>query len=167
MTVDGLRIGHGYDVHRFAAQFDEEKPLILAGVRLPVARTLEAHSDGDLVLHAICDAILGALAAGDIGQHFPDDDPKYAGADSGKLLSSVLNLATTRNFHLVNVDVTIVAQVPKLSPHRAAMKTSLANLLQLSPDRVNLKATTTEGLGDIGKELGMACHAVVLIQCAD
>jgi 2-C-methyl-D-erythritol 2,4-cyclodiphosphate synthase len=163
MTVDGMRIGHGYDVHRFAARYNEKKPLILAGVLVPERVSLEAHSDGDLVLHAVCDAILGALAEGDIGQHFPDDDSQYAGVDSAKLLASVLALATARDFQLINVDATVIAQVPRLSPHRQAMKTSLAELLQLPPDRVNLKATTTEGLGDIGKKLGMACHAVVLL----
>lgn len=163
MTVDGLRIGHGYDVHRFATHYDQEKPLILAGVHLPEQLSLEAHSDGDLVLHAVCDAILGAMAEGDIGQHFPDDDPQYAGVDSAKLLARVLALATARDFRLLNIDVTVVAQVPRLSPHRQAMKASLSELLQLPPDRVNLKATTTEGLGDIGNKLGMACHAVVLL----
>ena len=163
MTVDGLRIGHGYDVHRFAAQFDEDKPLVLAGLRLPEQRSLQAHSDGDLVLHAICDAILGALALGDIGEHFPDDDPQFADVDSRLLLARVLALAAARNFRLVNIDVTVVAQVPRLSPHREAMQANLASLLKLAKDRVNIKATTTEGLGDIGKELGMACHAVVLL----
>lgn len=163
MTVDGLRIGHGYDVHRFAPSFDEKQPLVLAGVRLPEARTLEAHSDGDLVLHAICDAILGALALGDIGEHFPDDDPQFADVDSRLLLARVLALAAARNFRLVNIDATVVAQVPRLSPHRKAMQANLASLLKLAKDRVNIKATTTEGLGDIGKELGMACHAVVLL----
>ena len=163
MTVDGLRIGHGYDVHRFAPSFDEKQPLVLAGVRLPEARTLEAHSDGDLVLHAICDAILGALALGDIGEHFPDDDPQFADVDSRLLLARVLALAAARNFRLVNIDVTVVAQVPRLSPHREAMQANLASLLKLAKDRVNIKATTTEGLGDTGKELGMACHAVVLL----
>lgn len=167
MTVDGMRIGHGYDVHRFAPHYDENKPLILAGVQLPEAASLEAHSDGDLVLHAVCDAILGALAEGDIGQHFPDDDPQYAGADSAKLLFTVLALVAARNFRLVNIDITVVAQVPRLSPHRQAMKASLVELLQLPADRVNLKATTTEGLGDIGNKLGMACHAVVLLKQAN
>ena len=163
MTVDGLRIGHGYDVHRFAPHFDEKQPLVLAGVRLPEARTLEAHSDGDLVLHAVCDAILGALGQGDIGQHFPDDDPSLADVDSRLLLARVLAMMAAQNFRLVNIDVTVVAQVPRLSPHRAAMQANLAALLKLAKDRVNLKATTTEGLDDIGRELGMACHAVVLL----
>ena len=163
MTVDGLRIGHGYDVHRFASSFDEKQPLVLAGVRLPEERTLEAHSDGDLVLHAVCDAILGAVGQGDIGRHFPDDDPQFADVDSRLLLANVLALVAVQNFRLVNIDVTVVAQVPRLSPHRAAMQANLASLLKLAKDRVNLKATTTEGLGDIGKELGMACHAVVLL----
>lgn len=164
MSVADLRIGHGYDVHRFAEHYDEQQPLVLAGVTFEEERTLEAHSDGDLVLHALCDAILGAMACGDIGQHFPDNDPQFSGADSTDLLQQVLALAASKTYRLINVDITVVAQVPKLSPHRSAMNERLQSLLGLPPDCVNLKATTTEKLGDIGAEKGMGCHAVVLMQ---
>ena len=163
MATAGLRIGHGFDVHRFSTEFDPDKPLILAGCLIAEQRSLEAHSDGDEILHAICDAMLGAIAAGDIGEHFPDSDATWRNADSGALLEQVMQLAGRQNFTPVNVDVTVVAQVPKLSPYRQQMRSSLCRLLQLDPDRVNLKATTTEGLGSIGREEGIACHAVVLM----
>lgn len=163
MSTDGLRIGHGFDVHRFSDEFDKAKPLVLAGVTLPEQRSLVAHSDGDLILHAVCDAILGAIAAGDIGQHFPDDDPSLKGIASTELLQRVLRLAQERNFKLLNADVTVVAQVPRLAAHMQELRASLAKLLQLTQDRVNIKATTTERMGFIGREEGMACHAVVLV----
>jgi 2-C-methyl-D-erythritol 2,4-cyclodiphosphate synthase len=158
-----MRIGHGYDVHRFAEQFDEGQPLILAGVKLQERLSLLAHSDGDLVLHAICDALLGAMGKGDIGQHFPDTDAEFAGISSGKLLAKVIDLATSSNMRVVNLDVTVIAQLPKLSPHRSAMVKSIAALLHIDEGRVNLKATTTEGLGPFGRKEGMACHAVILL----
>ncbi len=158
-----LRIGHGFDVHRFAEQFDADKPLILAGVTLPESRSLLAHSDGDLVLHAVCDAILGALGKGDIGEHFPDTDASFAGADSSVLLAEVLSLAKAQGLALINADVTVIAQVPRLSPYKASMREQLAKLLGVAQDCVNLKATTTEGLGYLGREEGVACHAVVLL----
>ncbi len=164
MSTDGLRIGHGFDVHRFSEEFDKAKPLVLAGVTLPEQRSLVAHSDGDLILHAVCDAILGAIAAGDIGQHFPDDDPSFKGIASTELLKEVLGLVQGRNCKLVNLDVTVVAQVPRLSGYMQELKANLASLLQLNPDRVNIKATTTEGMGFIGREEGMACHAVILMR---
>jgi len=163
MTPDSMRIGHGYDVHRFEAVYVEEKPLTLAGVVLADKMSLVAHSDGDVILHALCDAILGALGEGDIGQHFPDTDPKFAGVASGELLQQVLLMMAARQLYLVNVDITVIAEVPKLAPHRVVMISSLANLLELPEQRVNLKATTTEGLGAIGRKEGIACAAVVLL----
>lgn len=163
MAEFGMRIGHGFDVHRFAQSWDPQKPLVLAGCRLPDELTLEAHSDGDVVLHALCDALLGAAGLGDIGEHFPDTDASYADADSGELLQKVLEHLRQRGFTPVNVDITVVAQLPRLSPHRRAMRERLTALCNLATDCVNLKATTTERLGYIGREEGIACHAVALI----
>ncbi len=164
MTAIKLRIGHGIDVHRFSSTFNPDKPLILAGFRLDEELSLLAHSDGDVILHAICDGILGALAAGDIGQHFPDSDQAWKNIASAELLTKVLQLAQEKSSKLVNLDITVVAQIPKLSPHREDMRQSLCRLLHLDADRVNLKATTTEGMGYIGREEGIACHAVVLLE---
>ena len=164
MKADSMRIGHGFDVHRFAEKYDANKPLKLAGCVIPEQLSLQAHSDGDLILHAVCDAILGAMAASDIGEHFPDDDVALAGIDSALLLEQVLQLADKKQFRLVNIDVTVIAQIPKLSPYRQELLSSLCSLLLIDSDRVNLKATTTERLGYIGREEGMACHAVVLMQ---
>lgn len=161
------RIGHGFDVHRFSETYIADKPLKLAGLVLPDKRSLLAHSDGDLVLHAICDAVLGAVAAGDIGEHFPDTDNSFANADSGNLLQQVLDIANKRGFQPVNIDVTVIAQVPKLAPYRQEMIASLAGLMHLDTDRVNLKATTTEALGYIGREEGIACHCVVLMTASE
>jgi 2-C-methyl-D-erythritol 2,4-cyclodiphosphate synthase len=157
------RIGHGIDVHRFAEIADEEKPLKLAGIVLPENYTLLAHSDGDVILHAICDAILGACSAGDIGEHFPETDEKFSDIDSSRLVEMVLEVMTKQDYQIVNVDITVVAEVPKLYPYRKRMIGNLCGLLQLSSDRLNLKATTTEGLGYIGREEGIACHCVVLL----
>lgn len=165
MNPSNLRIGHGLDVHRFAATFDAAKPLKLAGVQLQEKLSLIAHSDGDVVLHAICDALLGAIAAGDIGQHFPDTSAQYKNVDSSQLLSEVLEMAAKKGASLINCDVTIVAQVPKISKYRDSMRASLSSMLSIDTDRVNLKATTTEGLGYIGRSEGIACHAVVLVYC--
>ena len=159
-----MRIGHGYDVHRFAEQFLPDKPLVLAGVTLPVEKSLLAHSDGDLVLHALADAILGAVGKGDIGLHYPDSDPSIAGMASTEILAKILAMAASDGYTLVNLDITVIAQVPKLAPYRDAMVASLAGLTGLDRHAVNLKATTTEGLGAIGRELGIACNAVVLMQ---
>jgi len=164
--IPSWRIGHGFDVHRFSDEFLPEKPLKLAGMILPDQKSLLAHSDGDAVLHAVCDAILGAIAAGDIGQHFPDTDDSLANVDSVVLLQEVLDKADKNGFQPINVDVTLIAQVPKLAPHRQKMVARLAELLHLDTDRVNLKATTTEGMGYIGREEGLACHAVVLMAAA-
>jgi 2-C-methyl-D-erythritol 2,4-cyclodiphosphate synthase len=163
MDPNSMRIGHGYDVHRFDVEYVAAKPLTLAGVVLEDKMSLVAHSDGDVILHAVCDAILGALGEGDIGLHFPDTDPKFAGAASGDLLQEVLAMMGARKHYLVNVDITVIAQVPKLTPHRINMISSLANLLELPEQRVNLKATTTESLGAIGRKEGIACAAVVLL----
>lgn len=162
-STSKLRIGHGYDVHRFDSEYKSDKPLTLAGVVLAEQMSLVAHSDGDVILHALCDAILGAIGEADIGQHFPDTDPKYAGAASGELLRHVLTMMSEHGHSLVNVDITVIAEVPKLTPHRSAMRSSLAGLLGLPQQRVNLKATTTEGLGAIGRKEGIACAAVVLL----
>jgi 2-C-methyl-D-erythritol 2,4-cyclodiphosphate synthase len=163
MTETNLRIGHGYDVHRFARQFSSAKPLRLAGCELPDRYSLEAHSDGDLVLHALCDALLGAAALGDIGEHFPDTDARYKGINSRELVTEVLVLLQSHGLALVNVDITVIAQVPRLAPYRPQMRDSIALLLELPAERVNLKATTTERLGYIGREEGIACHCVVLL----
>ena len=163
MNPNNMRIGHGYDVHRFESAYVDAKPLTLAGVVLADQLSLVAHSDGDVILHAICDAILGALGEGDIGQHFPDTEPTFAGAASTDLVEQVLVMMDARQLYLVNVDITVIAEVPKLTPHRVNMISSLANLLELPEQRVNLKATTTEGLGAIGRKEGMACVAVVLL----
>ncbi len=163
MSATDFRIGHGFDVHRFSTAYDAEKPLKLAGVLLADQLSLEAHSDGDLVLHAVCDAMLGAVSAGDIGDYFPDDDNEYANADSANLLQQVLHIADKKGFRPENVDATVIAQIPRLSPHRQKMVVSLAELLHLDTDRVNIKATTTEKLGYIGREEGIACHCVILM----
>lgn len=154
-----MRIGHGYDVHAFAAG----DHVILGGVRIPHSRGIQAHSDGDVLLHAVCDALLGAAALGDIGRHFPDSDPKWKGADSRGLLREVMKLLTARGLKPVHLDVTVIAESPKLAPHVAAICAKLAEDLSLAPDRVNVKATTAEGLGPIGRSEGLAAYAVTLV----
>ena len=161
---ENCRIGHGVDVHKFADTIDKKKPLKLAGVNISEEYSLVAHSDGDVVLHAICDAILGAAARGDIGDHFPDDDENYSGVDSSKLLSNVLSLIHKDNFEVINIDITVLAEIPRLSPFRKIMTDNLCNLLSLDSSRCNLKATTTEGLGYLGRKEGIACHCVVLLK---
>lgn len=154
-----IRIGHGYDVHKWGA----DKPLLLAGVNIPHDTGLFAHSDGDVVLHAITDAILGAAGLGDIGRHFPDTDPQFAGADSMKLLQHAVKLVGNSGYQVGNTDVTVVAQAPKLAPHIDAMQASIAKGLGAEHAAVNVKATTTEKLGFVGREEGIACHCVALI----
>lgn len=154
-----MRIGHGYDVHKFGS----EQPLILGGVTVPHSTGLVAHSDGDVVLHAVADALLGSLALGDIGQHFPDTDAKFKGADSAFLLQQVFGLISERGWQLGNLDVTIVAQAPKMAPYIGQMRERIASLLEADVDQVNVKATTTERLGFVGREEGIACHSVALI----
>jgi 2-C-methyl-D-erythritol 2,4-cyclodiphosphate synthase len=159
------RIGHGYDVHRFADAEAEgsARGLVLGGVPVPHDRTLLAHSDGDVLIHALCDAILGASGAGDIGQHFPDSDPSYANIDSSLLLSEVVAKAGAAGWRVGNGDLTVVAQAPKLAPFIPAMRERLAALLKVENSCLNIKATTTEGLGFAGRREGIACHAVVLL----
>ena len=154
-----IRIGHGFDVHKFGGQ----GPITICGIKLPYMRGLIAHSDGDVALHALCDAILGALALGDIGHHFPDTDVKYEGIDSRKLLKEVALLASDRGYLVGNLDMTIAAEVPKMAPHIQAMRAEIASLLETDIGNVNVKATTTEKLGYVGRGEGIATHAVVLL----
>lgn len=155
-----MRIGHGYDVHRLAAGRD----LILGGVQIPHRMGLDGHSDADVLTHSVMDALLGAAALGDIGQHFPDTDPAYLGISSLKLLTRVWALITERGYRLGNLDVTVLAQKPKLAPYLPQMKEKLCAILGAEPDRVNIKATTEEHLGFTGREEGIACHAVCLLE---
>ncbi|MAD77399.1 MAG: 2-C-methyl-D-erythritol 2,4-cyclodiphosphate synthase [Rheinheimera sp.] len=154
-----FRIGHGFDVHAFGGS----GPVTLAGVKIDYAQGLIAHSDGDVVLHAVADAILGALALGDIGHHFPDNDASYKGIDSRILLRHVFAEATKAGYKLNNLDVTIMAQAPKIAPHISAMRQCLASDLASDVDQINVKATTTEQLGFVGRKEGIAAEAVVLL----
>ena len=154
-----MRIGHGYDVHRFG----EGDVITLGGLQIPHDRGLVAHSDGDVVLHALTDAILGAAALGDIGRHFPDTDPQFKGADSRVLLRHALSLVHAKGWQVGNVDITIAAQAPKLAPHIENMRERVASDLQVDLDQVNLKATTTEKLGFVGRKEGIEVHAVALL----
>ncbi|MBD9503531.1 2-C-methyl-D-erythritol 2,4-cyclodiphosphate synthase [Pseudomonas sp. BGr12] len=154
-----MRIGHGYDVHRFG----EGDFITLGGVRIPHKFGLVAHSDGDVLLHALSDALLGACALGDIGKHFPDTDPQFKGADSRALLRHVLSLVEAKGWKVENVDTTIIAQAPKMAPHIQSMRESIAADLKVELDQVNVKATTTEKLGFTGREEGIAVHAVALL----
>ncbi len=158
-----IRTGHGYDAHRFADGLLPDKPLILGGVQLPHDRSLIAHSDGDAVIHALCDAILGALGLGDIGRHFPDTDQAFSNIDSGILLQRVCNLMKTDGWKIGNVDITILAQAPRMAPHIAAMCKRLAGLMEILPEQVNVKASTTEGMGFVGRREGLETYAVVLL----
>jgi len=154
-----MRIGHGYDAHRFGAG----RPLVLGGVTVPHDQGLIAHSDGDVLIHALCDALLGAAALGDIGGHFPDSSADYADIDSRILLRKVAALLLDKSLRVSNVDLTVIAQRPKLAPHVAAMRRNLAADLRIGEDHVNIKATTTEGMGFTGRAEGIAAHAVVLL----
>ena len=155
-----MRIGHGYDVHKLV----EGRDLILGGVKIPHEVGLLGHSDADVLLHAVSDALLGAAGLGDIGKHFPDTDPRYKGADSLKLLQIVGEKVAEAGYRVSNIDVTMIAQRPKLRPHITQMEQNIANALNLETARVNVKATTEERLGFTGEELGMACHAVCLLE---
>ena len=157
--MNQIRIGHGYDVHRLA----EDRKLILGGVDIPHTRGLLGHSDADVLTHAIMDAMLGALALGDIGQHFPDTDARYAGADSLELLFHVNGLIQREGWQIGNLDATILAQAPKLAPHISQMRKNLAAKLGCDLSQVNVKATTEEKLGFTGNEEGIAAHCVVLL----
>ena len=155
-----MRIGHGYDVHKLVPCRD----LILGGVKIEYPLGLLGHSDADVLLHAVSDALLGAAGLGDIGKHFPDTDPQYKGADSLILLRSVAEKVAAKGYRVSNVDVTMIAQAPKLRPHIPQMEQNIASALQIDVDRVNVKATTEEHLGFTGEGLGMACHAVCLLE---
>ncbi len=154
-----MRIGHGYDVHKLA----ENRKLILGGVDIPHTVGLLGHSDADVVTHAVMDALLGAAALGDIGQHFPDTDEAYRGADSLKLLDAVCKKIKNKGYQISNIDATIIAQAPKLSPFIPKMKENLARICGIDPDCVNVKATTEEHLGFTGEKLGISAHAVCLL----
>ena len=155
-----IRVGQGYDVHRF----NEGDHIILGGVKIDYEQGLEAHSDGDVVLHALCDALLGAAALGDIGKHFPDTDPDFKGADSRVLLRHVYGIVQDKGYQLVNADMTIIAQAPKMAPHIDTMCRNIADDLNVEVDFINVKATTTEKLGFEGRKEGIAVQAIVLIE---
>ena len=155
-----MRIGHGYDVHKLV----EGRDLIIGGVKIEHTLGLLGHSDADVLLHAVSDALLGAAGLGDIGKHFPDTDPQYKGADSLKLLQIVAQRVQEAGYQVSNIDVTMIAQRPKLRPHIAQMEQNIASAVGVDVSRVNVKATTEERLGFTGEELGMACHAVCLLE---
>lgn len=154
-----IRIGQGLDVHAF----EEGTFVTLAGIQIPHTQGLKAHSDGDVVLHALCDALLGALALGDIGQHFPDTDPKFKGADSGVLLQHVYDMILQRHYVLANADITVACERPKLAKHNLVMRENIAKLLQVDVSQISIKATTTEALGFTGRQEGILATATVLI----
>ena len=154
-----MKVGIGYDIHRLI----EDRKLVLGGVEIPYIKGLLGHSDGDVVMHAIADAMLGALSLGDIGQHFPNTDPQYKGISSGELVRKVLLLAKEKNFTVNNVDTMILAEEPKVSPFRDKMVDAIAGVLGVAKDRVNIKATTNEGVGSIGKGEAIAAYAVVTL----
>ncbi len=155
-----MRVGFGYDVHPFVSG----RPLILGGIQIPYLFGLKGHSDADVLTHAICDALLGAIAEGDIGRHFPDTDPKYRNVKSTLLLKKALSKVRDKGFHPINIDATIVAQKPKLSDNIPRMVKEIAKALEIEAGSVNVKATTTEGLGFTGREEGIAAYAVVLVE---
>lgn len=154
-----FRIGHGYDVHRFG----EGDFIVLGGVKIPHHSGFIAHSDGDVLIHALCDALLGAVAAGDIGRHFPDTDDEYKNIDSTVLLEKTNQLLIKTDYVIANIDLTIIAQTPKMSPHIQAMSQTLADVLSIEKTQINIKATTTETLGFAGREEGIAVHAVAML----
>tara|TARA_R110002049_G_scaffold53223_39_gene149103 strand:- start:231 stop:710 length:480 start_codon:yes stop_codon:yes gene_type:complete len=157
-----MRIGHGYDVHRFGPG----NAVVLGGVSIPHDRALVAHSDGDVLIHAICDALLGALGEGDIGRHFPDTDPDNAGIDSRRLLRRVMQIVARAGWELGNLDATLIAESPRMAPHITQMRNNLSADMAATTSQVNVKATTTETLGFTGRKEGIAAHAVVLLQTA-
>jgi 2-C-methyl-D-erythritol 2,4-cyclodiphosphate synthase len=157
-----MRIGHGFDVHALVVG----RPCIIGGVNVPYAKGLDGHSDADVLLHAICDALLGAAALGDIGQHFPPSDARFKGIDSRQLLRHVVALLHERGYKVVNIDSTVICELPKLSPHTAQMRALIAEDCQVSLDAINVKATTTEKLGFTGRGEGIAAEAVCLIALA-
>lgn len=155
-----MRIGHGYDVHRLV----ENRRLIIGGVDIPYEKGLLGHSDADVLLHAVCDALLGAAALGDIGKHFPDSDDKYKGIDSTLLLKHTADLIITNGYKISNIDCTLIAQQPKMAPHIDAMRENIAKCVGVDVSRVNVKATTEEHLGFTGEGLGICAHAVCLLE---
>lgn len=158
-----MRIGHGYDAHRFA-EVENNAGITLGGVSIPYSRSLIAHSDGDVLIHALCDAILGALALGDIGRHFPDNDQRFANIDSRQLLTQVIAMMQQKKYHINNADLTIIAQAPKMAPYIEQMRQNMAQDCMLTLEQINIKATTTEKMGFTGRKEGIACHAVVLLK---
>lgn len=158
--MSSFRIGHGYDVHRLVSG----RKLILGGVDIPHALGLDGHSDADVLLHAVCDAVFGALGQGDIGRHFPDTDEKYKGISSMLLANECKSIMQKCGYEIGNIDVTVIAQKPKLAPFIGEMQKNLANVFSTSPENVNIKATTEEKLGFTGSEQGIACHSVVLLE---
>ncbi len=163
MQMPATRIGMGYDVHRLVTG----RPLVLGGVRIPFQKGLLGHSDADVVTHAICDALLGAAALGDLGNHFPDSSAEFKDIESIVLLKRCARLLQTKGYVLVNLDVTLIAEAPKISPYKSQMQQNLADALGARPDAISVKATTTEGLGYLGKGEGMAAMCVALIQSAE
>jgi 2-C-methyl-D-erythritol 2,4-cyclodiphosphate synthase len=157
-----MRVGSGFDVHAFGPG----DAVMLGGVRVPHSHGLVAHSDGDVLLHALCDALLGAAGLGDIGQHFKDTDPKWRGADSAGFVTAVLGMVHAAGFAVINADLTLIGQAPKVAPHREPIRLKVAQLLGIDPYSVNIKATTTEGLGFLGRAEGLAAQAVVLLDKA-
>lgn len=158
-SVPPFRIGHGFDVHAFMpGEF-----VVIGGIRVPFEYAFKAHSDGDVLIHALCDALLGAVALGDIGQHFPDTDPAYRGIDSTRLLAEVHSKVRMAGWQLLNADMTVIAQAPRLAPHIPAMRARLAEVLGVDASQINVKATTSERLGFTGRGEGIAAEAVVLL----
>lgn len=154
-----MRIGHGYDVHRFS----QNRKLIIGGVNIPFDRGLDGHSDADVLIHAVCDSLLGAAALGDIGKHFPDNDSRFKDIDSAVLLSYVGKLLADNGYRVLNIDTTVIAQAPKLAPYIENMRENIAKALNLSPSQVSVKATTEEHLGFTGREEGVSAHSVCII----
>ena len=159
-----IRIGHGYDAHRFSAQSHSSGFIIIGGIEIPHSHALLAHSDGDVLIHALCDALLGALALGDIGRHFPDTSSEFKNIDSRILLRKVMQSVFDAKYQINNVDMTIIAQSPKMSPHIEAMCICLSDDLKIKLSQINIKATTTEKMGFTGRKEGIAAHAVVCLQ---
>ena len=155
-----MRIGIGYDVHRLV----KGRKLILGGIEIPFAKGLLGHSDADVLIHAVCDALLGAAGSGDIGEHFPDSDPEFEGISSMELLQSVHEIIHAKGFSVINVDTTILAEIPRLQPYLESMQKNIAGTLNIKKHSVNVKATTTEGLGFTGREEGIAAHSVALVE---
>jgi 2-C-methyl-D-erythritol 2,4-cyclodiphosphate synthase len=161
--MSGVRIGHGFDTHPLVAG----RPLVVGGVEIPHDRGLDGHSDGDVLLHAVASALLGAMGEGDLGTHFPSSDPALAGIASGKLVTRVAAMLPEHGLAIANLDATLVAQVPRLAPHLATMRVAIADLLGVDPTRVNVKATSTDHLGHLGRGEGIAATAVVLLEPAE